>query len=76
MFGVTISTLVRTGPTSVSIDVMVMSIIVVEDSRAEAVSEPTVDEVDVREIVITESVLLDAAEPHAARQDPMVAGSL
>lgn len=74
--GVTVSMLVRTDPTSVSIVVVELSIMVVDDPGAEAVSEPTVDEVDVSEIVTTESVLLDAEAPQTARQEPMVEESL
>ena len=72
----TVSTLVRTSPTSVSTVVVELSIMVVDESGAEAISEPTVDEVDVSEIVTTESVLLDAEEPQMARQEPMVEDSL
>ena len=72
MVGVTVSTLVRTGPTSVPCAVMLpLSIDVEESAGGGAVSVPTVAEL-VRETVTVAS----PDEPQTTRQDPMGEESL
>ncbi len=74
MVGVTISTLVKTGPKSVSA-VLIELAMPVDDLDADTVSEPMVEE-GVREMVTTEWVLLETEEPQTARQEPRGEASL